>query len=276
MADKGNRSRRPYTPEEVQQRHSQMLDSLAAADKVCKDCDNEYIANLLFWLHCVPYAKPLYERADIDLSIYWESMSDLACKTRECKQKRGKCGTYVTWNWYSLFLDLLLFSLGRLQFYIETFQEDCYQFGDYTLKKGDTVYSCHIPSTGKLPIQACMDSFQQAYEFFKEDLTSSVIPIVCDSWLLYPPYLEKVFSEGSNLANFAGLFQIIAVTEIGTVFDKCANVFHMPYPGSTRPLPRDTSLRRNFIRYIDEGNTFGSGYGVILYDGQQKRIINQK
>lgn len=274
MADKGKRNRKPYSQAEFQQRRSQMLESLDAADKACGDSDNEYIANLLFWLHCVPYAKPLYERANIAMDIYWESMSDLACKTRENKQKRGKCGTAVTWNWYSLFLDLLLFSLGRLQFYIETFEEDCYRFEDFTLKKGDTVYSCHIPSTGKLTPELCMDSFQRAYAFFKEELNGPIIPIVCHSWLLFPPYLEKVFPEGSNLEKFARLFDVIATISSGDVFIDCTSIFLKPYNGSTAGFPRDNTLRRNFIDYIEAGNTFGYGYGVILYDGEKDKIIN--
>ena len=272
MEDKGNRDRKPYSGEEFQQRRSQMLAYLEKAKRVCGE-DKLYISNLLFWLHCVRHVKPLYEQSGIAMDVYWESMADLSCKTRECKKRTGQVGSRVTWNWYSLFFDLLLFSLGRLQFYIETFTEDRYSCGGYTLRKGDTVYSCHIPSTGKLLTEDCMDSFQRAYEFFKEDLPSSVIPIVCHSWLLYPKYAEQVFPEGSNLQKFQTLFEIIATEETAD-FDNCGTVFQMAYPGSTDPLPRDTALQRNFIRYIDAGGTFGAGYGVILYDGKKREIIN--
>ena len=44
---------------------------------------------------------------------------------------------------------------------------------------------------------------------------------------------------------------------------------------SVSQLPRDTTLRRNMVRYIENGGGFGFGFGVILYDGEQKKIINR-
>ena len=99
-------------------------------------------------------------------------------------------------------------------------------------------------------------------------------PLICFSWLLYKPYAEHVFPAGSNLKKFADLFDVIAEVNHGDNFEDAWRVFNQPYTGSTKDLPADNTLRRNFIQYINDGGSFGDGYGIILYNGKEKRIIN--
>ena len=121
----------------------------------------------------------------------------------------------------------------------------------------------------------CMDSFHQAYEFFKPNLSGDIIPIISITWLLYQPYIDKVFPENSNLLQFANMFDVVKSSSSGNAFYDGWRVFNKMYDGTTKDLPTDNTLRRNFIDYINNGGDFGCGYGIILYDGKNKKIINR-
>ena len=236
-------------------------------------CENEYVLNLLAWLNCIPYLYDRYKQLGISEDVFIEAMKDFSYKARECRNVYGVCGLFV--NWFFLFFELKEFALGRLQYEVYQFDYDEYACAGVKLKKGDRVYSCHIPSGGKLTYELCMGSFQMAYEFFKSDLSGDIIPIVCASWLLYEPYIDKVFPENSNLMQFAKLFDIIDSTGTGNAFHDGWRVFNKMYEGTTKDLPADNTLRRNYIDYINAGGDFGYGYGVILYDGKKKKIVNR-
>ena len=200
-------------------------------------------------------------------------MKDFSYKAKECKTVYGICGLFV--NWFFLFFELKEFSLGRLQYEVYPMGYD-YSYKNIQLKRGDRVYSCHIPSSGKLTYDMCMDSFQSAYEFFKTRLMGDIIPIVCCSWLLYKPFVDKVYPENSNIMHFAKLFDHIISDSAGNAFHDGWRVFGKEFDGTTEGLPADTALQRRFIKYINDGGDFGYGYGIILYDGKNKRIINQR
>lgn len=272
MSENGMQGAVPYTHEEFTQKRARVQSFLLRAREQCSDY-SAYTADLLFWLHCVPHAEKYYRKQGIIQAVFWESMYDLVCKTQMCKKNYGIIGVYI--DWFYLIFDYQVFALGRLQFYAERFEADRYEWGDFVLQKGDPVYSCHIPANGPLDTEACMESFQRAYEFFKDRLDGSVIPITCESWLLYPPYIEKVFVKNSNMTKFAALFDIIHTQSTGSRFLDARNVFGRYLDGSTETLPRDTALQRNFLDYIASGEDFGNGYGVILYDGSCQRILNK-
>ena len=236
--------------------------------------ENEYAVNLLAWLNCIPYLHNIYKQLRISDEIFYETMKDFVYKAKECKNVYGVCGVFV--HWFFLQFELKLFSLGRLQYEIYQFDFDEYTFSNTQIKKGDRVYSCHIPSSGKLTYDMCLDSFQKAYEFFKPEISGDIIPIICQSWLLYKPYVENVFPKNSNIKQFTDMFDIIDATSAGNVFSDCWRVFNKMYEGTTEGLPVDNTLRRNFVEYINSGGDFGYGYGIILYDGKQKKIINLK
>lgn len=271
MAGNGQGSVIPYTHEEFTQKRDRAQAFLLQARTLCSTC-HRYTAELLFWLFCVPHAEKYYRENGISHAVFWDSMYDLVCKTQMCRKNYGIVGVYI--DWFYLIFDLQVFALGRLQFYAERFEAERYKWGDFALQKGDPVYSCHIPANGPLDTDACLDSFQKAYDFFKDRLTGPVIPITCESWLVYPPYVEKVFVPNSNMTRFAALFDIIGQSSTGDRFLDARNVFGRYLDGDISTLPCHTTLQKNFIRYIKEGNLFGSGYGIALYDGEQRQILN--
>ena len=234
--------------------------------------ETTYMADLLFWLHCVPMAQKRYEEFGIAPEIFWESMTDFSYKIQECKTRFGVCG--VASMWYLLMFEWKLVALGRLRYQVVTFPEESYTWNDYRLERGDVVYACHIPTAGPLTQELCMDSLDRAYQFLKDKLKGGILPVTCNTWLLYPPYVEQVFPPNSNLRRFADLFDVVNRTEID-VFDDGWRVFGPAYFEEGKALPCDTTLRRNFLRYIENGGGFGRGYGVLLYDGERKCIYNR-
>ena len=234
--------------------------------------ENKYSAALVAWVNCVPYLYDIYKRYNIDENVFYESINDFSYKVNECKNLYGVCGVFT--NWFFSFFDLKLFSLGRLQYQPFGFEYDNYTCGDVNIIKNDVVYYCHIPSGGKLTIEMCMESFHKAYEFFRPKIFGDVIPIICSSWLLYKPYVECVFPQQSNMLKFAELFDIIDSISNDKDFKPCWRVFNKRFDGTTNGLPADNTLRRNFIKYINDGGDFGTGYGVALYDGKKRKIIN--
>ncbi|MBQ4259546.1 MAG: DUF5596 domain-containing protein [Lachnospiraceae bacterium] len=264
----------PYVPYEGKGRSLSLQRANQFAQQVQEKIpeENAYVLNLLAWLNCIPYLHDTYTQFGISDDIFYESMKDFSYKAKECKMVYGVLGVFV--NWFFLFFELKEFSLGRLQYEAYHFDYDTYTYEDIQLKKGDRVYFCHIPSSGKLTYDMCMESFQKAYEFFKPHYLGDIIPIISDTWLLYQPYIDKVFPEGSNLKRFAKLFDNIDNYIVDNDFYDSWRVFHRSYKDSTKDLPADTTLRRNFIEYINSGGDFGYGYGIILYDGKKKRIVN--
>lgn len=273
MSHNGFSSRKAYIDGEAEQNFKRAESGLKQTFTLCNESENEYISNLLFWLHCIPFAHKCYIREGIEEEVFYDTMKDLVYKTEECKAHYGKCGVYV--DWFLHIFDLRLFSLGRLEYISSFYRYNPYTFGDYILKKGDLVFDCHIPSSGKLTKDMCIDSFHRAYEFYKDFLPSSVLPVVCKSWLLYPPYIRSVFVPESNMTKFASLFDINEEVSTGREFKDCIRVFSKPFNGNIKGFPDDNSLRRNFIRYIESGNEFGVGVGIILYDGEKREIINK-
>ena len=113
MKQNGLRPRTPYTSEEFTQKRDLAQGYLLQAKALCSHC-SYYMAQLLFWLHCVPHAEKYYREKGISETVFWDSMYDLVCKTQMCKKNYGTVGVYL--DWFYLIFDYLVFSLGRLQF----------------------------------------------------------------------------------------------------------------------------------------------------------------
>lgn len=112
---------------------------------------------------------------------------------------------------------------------------------------------------------------KRAYKFFKErgELKEDVMTIICHSYLLYPETLH-LFPENGNVRAFAKLFDPVDPHEepenpnfwriFGKQYDeKCG------FDG----IELNTSLRRNFAKYISDGGKMGLTYGVLRFDGKK-------
>lgn len=261
----------PYPGEEREAAYQRAKDYVAAAIALFPEEQNPHILNLLAWLQLIPYLEARYAAHGFSRELFLAALSDFPEKVKECKSVYGVCGVFS--RWFFLFFDLKVFSLGRLHFEIAALEADGCTIDGVTLHRGDTVLSCHIPAKGPLTPALCLDSLQQASDFFCTLFPGRHLPVVCHSWLLYPPYLEQVFPEGSNLHLFASMFRILFVDQVGDQFPDCWRVFGKMHRQDTGDFPADTRLRRNFLDYMRSGGNFGSGYGILFFDRQNRKIL---
>ncbi|MDD6308015.1 MAG: acyltransferase domain-containing protein [Clostridia bacterium] len=227
---------------------------------------HQYTIDLLFVLECTSFLLEKYESNGISKKIFIDAMKDIKYKVEECIRVKNIFGIFVV-KWYEKFLDLKRIALGRLQYDISTYNGDAITINNYTIHEGDFVLWCHIPSSGPLNPELCIESFKMAYDFFADKLNNGILPIMCCSWLLYPQYRE-VFGEKSNIANFKSNFEIIDVQN-KEKFDEMWRVFGVECDSiDINDLPSNTTMQKNFIQYMKKGYSFGVATGFILFDGE--------
>lgn len=232
---------------------------------------HRYSADMLFLLYCARRLQENYALTGLSEAIFYETMRDLTYKLEECKKMYGVYGTFV-YSWFFRHYTMQLFQLGCFQYEKIPFRFEDYRYKDSTMiKRGEQVYNIHIPSGVHLTEQARMDSYKKLYEFVKTPETT-YIPITCSSWLLYPSN-RQVYPEHSNLMGFLNDFDIISSEESEEVFPDAWRVFYKEFDGDTSQLPRETTLQRRYIDWLDAGNKVGGGTGVFLFDGE--KILNK-
>jgi hypothetical protein len=213
---------------------------------------------MLLLLCCAVTLRGIYRDKGYDDELFCGVLTDLRCKLTECKNVKGIWGTFV-FSWFFRFYNCTRFMLGRLQY--ETVAAK-YDYKD-VFKAGDTVYNCHIPSSGPLTPELVEESLRLAREFYGVE---GAMPVVCHSWLLYPKHYELF---GANTRAFAERFDVINTDEqenngdAWRIFGRDAD--------DLEALPQNTSLQREFYRYIKDGNKMGNGYGVLLYSPSDKK-----
>lgn len=232
---------------------------------------HEYTFDLFLVLDCTALLEEIYKQKGIDAKYFDCMVSDIKSKLDECSVAKNIFGIFVL-PWYDGFFRLTRFALGRLQYDITEFNYEDVTINDYTLKKGDFVLNCHIPSGSPLDKDLCADSFKAAYKFFGDKIKNGILPVMCRSWLLYPPY-ATVFHKKSNLADFRKNFHIFKVFEADN-FGESWRVFGKKFTGDISVLPSTTTLQKNFIQFLKTATVFGDGGGLMLYDG--KEILTRK
>ncbi|ABX42776.1 acyltransferase domain-containing protein [Lachnoclostridium phytofermentans] len=227
-----------------------------------------YTIYLLFFLSLSKITKEKYIAKNYSIEIFYESMADLKYKMLECYKINNIYGNRVPW-WEDGFFDLTRVALGRLQYEIVE-QDTTLVIGGHLISKGDSVINMHIPSSGPLTVQDCMDSFCKAAEFYKEYFKERPTVFVCHSWLLFPHHLEFL-PKDSNILNFMKLFTIY-----NTEFDeKKSDLWRIFYNEENKPiseLPRTTSLQRAYADWLLNSKPVGCGKGIFLF--QDGKIIS--
>ncbi len=218
---------------------------------------------MVFYLAAAPIMKERYEARGIAEEIFWESLEDLRCKMMEARAYHGYWGTFSIW--FQDFYWCERFKLGRLEYEKRPFRKTRYG----NILKGDTVFNCHIPSAGPLTEESVLDSLKKAHAFYKDELKDGILPVTCNSWLLYTPFEGTVFPEGSNIWKFSRIFT--KLSEKADPENKSFwRIFNMPYsPETIKDAPEDTGLRRRLKEYLLQGNSMGSSYGILLFDGEK-------
>ncbi len=223
---------------------------------------HNYSVHMLYLIALSIYTKKLYEEKNISLEIYLDSMSDLRAKLMECKELHGVWGTCVGWWEIDLF-NLGLIALGRLQFELIPYQGE-YTSGIHSLKQGDIVINVHIPSLGPLLYDDCKASFKKAAFYFKDYFKDKPVVFVCHSWLLYPEHREFL-PTNSNILKFMSFFDITS-SEISENKSDLWRIFYKDWEKEPKDLPRNTSIQRAYADWLMQGNSIGTGSGVLFYE----------
>lgn len=243
-----------------------MNDTLFLLRNIKNENTHIYTAQLLLVIACAEFLKKSYEDLNLSEEIYWDTMEDVKCKLIECKTVHNIWGIFVP-GWYSGFFRLKRFALGRLQYERFLFEWEDYTKHGYTVHKGDWVYNCHIPSNGQpLTRDAVLDSFGRAYNFFAADRDSDIMPIICESWLLFPDH-KKYLPKDSNIVTFGSMFDIFK-TVYPAGFPDAWRIFGKDYHGDVSQMPAKTSLQRAILSWLRQGNGVGMGFGILLFDGK--------
>ncbi|MEH2936714.1 acyltransferase domain-containing protein [Acutalibacter sp. JLR.KK004] len=228
-----------------------------------------YTVWMLFLMQGAKRAKGDYEKKGVGEDIFWATFSDLRYKALECKENHDVWGTFVAF-WYPIFYSCDIVKLGRLEYENRAYDGPAYEKNGFSLRPGDKVKSIHIPSSGEpFNREARMDSYRQAYAFFKEELGGGPLFCVCHSWLLYPEY-KKILKPGSNIVDFQSDFDIIKAD--AEEFGDAWRVFGPQHTLPAADLPEDTSMRRAFKQHLLSGGTTGEGLGILIFDGEE--IVN--
>ena len=222
-----------------------------------------YTVHMTFLRACSRPLRYMYIQKGISEEIYLDTMMDLKYKLVECHKLYGIWGTFV-FGWFRRFFLLERFKLGRLQY-----ERIEFPFFEYKglLREGDTVYNCHIPSSGPLIYDSVIASLKQAYATFKDELNGGVMPVYCSSWMLYPP-TAVLYSDGSNMKRFYDIFDVVEVIEKPDNPDFW-RIFYKNFSDETlKSIVPETSLQSAFLTYLKAGNCMGSGKGIFLFDGE--------
>lgn len=158
--------------------------------------------NLLRHLYFMEELHERYQKKGIPDSVFLNTMQDIATWTKTWSDVRGELWMLET-QWLRLHFDMKLFGLGRLQFYMGVAWDDLPDMG---LKKGEGFLDVHIPATGPLSYEECLESFRMANEFFPKYYPEfSYEDFYCDSWLL-DDTLKNYMKPGSNILKFQSMF----------------------------------------------------------------------
>lgn len=204
------------------------------------------------------YLRLRYAECGLDQELFYSNAEDLTFKLHECYDSKGVWGNGAL-HWYKEIFDMACIRLGRLQYVCTTWQEPV---DVPPIKQGDTVFKIHIPSSGPLTPESVEESFKLAKEFFRKrgQLKTDYFPVMCASWLVYPPH-HDVFPEGSNLRKFQELFTVTSQVKRDRDF---VRVFHRDYTEDFDSLPEDTTLQRNFKKFLKDGGKMGLGRGILF------------
>lgn len=131
------------------------------------------------------------------------------------------------------------------------------------LKKGDTLVSIHIPASGPLKKELCIDSFRRMREYlakYRPDIDYKAVR--CSSWLL-DPQLQEILPPTSNILAFQTLGHIRAsksyeTETIGRVFGEKA------IKEGINAVPHKTDMQKRLAAFADGGGKFDNGVMFIL------------
>ena len=235
-----------------------LTDDASSVSELCGI--SEYECRAVFYLTLLPYSRPYYEGAGLCDTVWYDSILDFKWKMLECIDIYGSCGIFSPWM--GLWFTAERAAFGRLEFDLTAAKTD-YVSGELSLKQGDTVVAVHIPSRSRYDFsrESCMESYRQAYEYFK-DRIAAPIAFSCCSWLTWSEN-NRLLPETSGIRAFASDYDLTADYDgsghLWRIYGKmdCSDI---------SSLPERTGLQRIYKRYMEKNGNIGVSQGYFFYE----------
>ena len=147
--------------------------------------------------------------------------------------------------------------MGRLKPYPEEIDLTSWRLA---LKPGDTVWTIHVPGSRKLDPREVRQSLSDAAGLFQR-FFPPYKAFVCHTWFIDPGLRGEVVKEGSNMAAFADLFDIISGpdNQYHSVF---AHVFAVKRQPLSNLIPQN-DFQARVLKYALDGKRIYWSYGVL-------------
>ena len=204
--------------------------------------------------------EKLYKEKNIPHDIFIATIDDLSVWINRHYSWFGEWG-FSQYGWLLCHLRGGIFKLGRLQFEPKPMWETPAEKFGLNLKEGDPFLSVHIPRGGRMDERACLDSFEQAKEFFPKYLNYDFKAFACFTWL-FDPNFKKLLPPDSNILKFQQMFKIIKHS--GEDYGGLDYVFVNIKKENIKDAPTDTSFRKALVEHILSGGIMQSGSGYRL------------
>ena len=146
----------------------------------------------------------------------------------------------------------------------------CFQKGnppDPDLTFRDKAISLHIPASGPLKAEACLDSIRRMYRFSREyhpdyDFRAAV----CYSWLL-DPLFQTFLAPDSNIVRFQKLGHLLVCPGRDQTDEVIWRLWGLAGRGKApSELPVRSSMERGVVEHLKKGGRFQEGLLVIFRD----------
>lgn len=128
------------------------------------------------------------------------------------------------------------------------------------LSPADDVVTIHIPEGGKLTQETVRESLQLAQRVFGEHFPQTRA-FVCQTWFIDPNLRGEVVKDGSNMALFADMFDVICGPDNGyhSIFE---HIFVTKRQHLDNLIPK-TGLQERALKYAMDGKPMYWGFGVL-------------
>lgn len=227
---------------------------------------NRCSVDFIFLAAASRYMREEYLNRGYSETLFWDTVFDLKYKLKECLFVKGVLGIQNL-KWYQRVFRLEIITIGRLQYEKKPYPKELYAKKGVSVRKGDPVYSVHIPSSGPLTEALRYDSYKRAYDFLMTEADSGPLVCICNTWLLYEEN-RKIFPADLNAVRFIDDWDIIE-NKKDEAFEDAWRLFGVPYNGDTKQLPQKTVMQKSMVKWLEQGGCAGIGFGVLVYDGEK-------
>ena len=131
------------------------------------------------------------------------------------------------------------------------------------LNPEDPVLEMHIPEGEAMTPQRCLESMQEALEFFPKYFPDRpFVSFACYSWI-FNPQLEEMLGQESNLVKYMSELYLFPIPTGGK-----SGLYFVFYHDDVDPKtsPRNTRLRRAYLDHLEAGKPLRSGAMFMLPD----------